>query len=85
VALADDGVLHAGALYLPDEGRGAAAEGPASLNLEEVEEWAIRRALAQTAGNNTQAARLLGIHRDTLINKLRKYRIEKGGQAGHPV
>jgi Nif-specific regulatory protein len=78
VAMAtDDAVLNAGDLNLPDCST-MQAECPPSLNLEALEEWAIRQALAETGNNNTQAARLLGIHRDTLINKLRKYRIEKG-------
>ncbi len=79
VAMAEGEEIRAGELYLPDEKRLAEAERPGSLNLEALEEWAIRRALEQTGHNNTQAARLLGIHRDTLINKLRKYRIEKNG------
>ncbi|HTU18353.1 MAG TPA: sigma 54-interacting transcriptional regulator [Gemmataceae bacterium] len=48
-----------------------------TLNLEELEAWAIRQALAHTGGNNTQAARMLGIHRDTLITKMKKFGIER--------
>jgi DNA-binding NtrC family response regulator len=48
-----------------------------TLNLDELEARAIRQALAQTGGNNTQAARLLGIHRDTLITKMKKFGIER--------
>lgn len=73
----EDAVIHAGDLYLPEEGTTGKVESPPSLNLEALEEWAIRRALERTGNNNTQAARLLGIHRDTLINKLKKYRIER--------
>jgi Nif-specific regulatory protein len=50
---------------------------PASLNLEEVEAYTIRQALRQTRGNLSQAAKLLGIHRDTLGMKLKKYEIDK--------
>ena len=50
---------------------------PPTLNLDELEARAIRQALAQTGGNNTQAARLLGIHRDTLISKMKKFGIER--------
>jgi Nif-specific regulatory protein len=77
VALCDDrGVVHAGDLRLPDEP--GAAPGPVeSLNLEALEAWAIRQALARTGGNATQAAQLLGIHRDTLQAKLKKYGIER--------
>ena len=52
-----------------------AAEGDAAddgLNLAEVERDLLVRALTQTQGNVTQAARLLGVTRDTL-----RYRIEK--------
>jgi len=74
-ALADeDGVIHAGDLHLPEDAS-LPAPGPPSLNLEELEAWAIRHALERTGHNNTRAARLLGIHRDTLINKLKKYRL----------
>jgi Nif-specific regulatory protein len=68
--------LHAGDLRLPDP-EGAVGEAPKSLNLEELEAWAIGQALARTGGNNTQAARVLGIHRDTLITKMKKYGIER--------
>lgn len=79
VAMAGEGaLLNAGDLYLPDDRGAVTTDCPPSLNLEALEEWAIRHALDRTDGNNTQAARLLGIHRDTLINKLKKYRIEKG-------
>lgn len=50
---------------------------PASLNLEAVEAWAIRQVLVQTEWNNTQAALILGITRGTLIDKIRKYRLER--------
>jgi DNA-binding NtrC family response regulator len=48
-----------------------------SLNLEELEAWAIRQALSATGNNVTRAARMLGIVRDTLANKMRRYEIEK--------
>jgi DNA-binding NtrC family response regulator len=79
VATTEGNVISARSLHLLNEQPSAATEGPASLNLEEVEAWAIRHALAQTHGNNTQTAKLLGIHRDTLITKLKKYGIERQG------
>jgi two-component system, NtrC family, response regulator AtoC len=52
-------------------------EGPASVNLEELEAWAIREAVKRTGGNNTKAADMLGINRDTLIRKMKKYGINR--------
>lgn len=53
-----------------------AADRPPSLNLDEIEAWAIRQALTQTEWNNTQAAQVLGIARGTLIEKIKKYQIQ---------
>jgi Nif-specific regulatory protein len=50
---------------------------PPSLNLEELESWAIRQALRRTGGNVSQAARMLGIVRDTLGSKMKKYGIRR--------
>jgi two-component system response regulator HydG len=50
---------------------------PPSLNLEELESWAVRQALRRTGGNISQAARMLGIVRDTLASKIKKYGIKK--------
>ncbi len=44
------------------------------LTMEEIERQAIFRALAQTGGNRTQAAELLGIGLRTLQRKLKEYR-----------
>ncbi len=70
--------------HLPSEIRGASAlsspragarrSGPIPT-LDEVERDAILRALAHTRGNKTLAARLLGISRQTLRAKTRKYGI----------
>lgn len=57
---------------------GTVAGEPPSLNLEELEAWAIRQALRRTHNNVSQAAKLLGICRDTLTNKMRKYGITRG-------
>jgi two-component system, NtrC family, response regulator HydG len=48
-----------------------------SLNLEELETWAIGEALKEMRGNLSKAAKTLGIHRDTLSMKMKKYGIEK--------
>ena len=55
-----------------DAGAETAGTEDAALNLAEVERDLLVRALAQTHGNVTQAARLLGVSRDTL-----RYRIDK--------
>jgi DNA-binding NtrC family response regulator len=67
--------LHCLDRLLLDEPASAGSDQLPTLNLDELEARAIRQALAQTGDNNTQAARLLGIHRDTLISKRRKYGI----------
>ena len=56
----------------------AAADAPPSLNMDEIEEWAICRAMRQTHGNVSHAAKLLNVSRDTLHNKLNKLKKEMG-------
>ncbi len=65
--------LLAEARAITAEARGAArpAAGP-SLNLEEIERDTIARAMRQSGGVVTEAARLLGIDRRTLQRKLRR-------------
>jgi DNA-binding NtrC family response regulator len=43
--------------------------------LEELEQTMIRQALERTHGNRSRAARLLGLTRDTLLYRLKKYAI----------
>jgi Nif-specific regulatory protein len=74
VVMSESDVVDACDLLLP--AGLAEADHPPSLNLDEIEAWAIRKALHQTAGNNVQAARLLGIARETLASKRKKYKIE---------
>jgi two-component system, NtrC family, response regulator HydG len=57
----------------------AVVDQPMSLKLDDVEAWAIREALKQTKGNITAAARILGISRETLSQKIKKYGIPKDG------
>ena len=79
VATADGPVISLRSLdrLLLDEMPSGASDQLPTLNLDELEARAIRQALAQTGGNNTQASRLLGIHRDTLISKMKKFGIER--------
>jgi len=51
---------------LPDHG----------IKLDELEQQMIRQALYKTHGNRSQAARLLGLTRDTLLYRLKKYAID---------
>ncbi len=46
---------------------------PIGQSLEEIERLAIVQTLERTRGNKRAAAAMLGIHRPTLYNKLRKY------------
>jgi Nif-specific regulatory protein len=71
VVMADGDVLDAVAFPLPEASGESLTLRP--LNLEALERWAIPEALKRTGGNKTQAAELLGISRETLANKLKKY------------
>jgi len=50
-----------------------ASDFPNSLDMDVIETWAIRRALAKTGGNVSQAARRLGINRTTLYNRMENW------------
>jgi transcriptional regulator with PAS, ATPase and Fis domain len=67
------------AISRPDTGapaEGAATQIPTEgLSLEENERGLLARALAKTGGNQTQAARLLRITRDTLRYKMKKFNL----------
>jgi DNA-binding NtrC family response regulator len=66
---------------LPEDltGTGATASAPLSEDrirpLADVEKQAILEALESCGGNRTRAAELLGVTRNTIINKLRAYGI----------
>lgn len=56
----------------------AASNGPFTLpdsgiSLDELEQEMIRQALERTRGNRSRAARLLGLSRDTLLYRIKKY------------
>ncbi len=73
VAMTQSEVLYQPALRLDVE----AAPAPQTLNLEELEARAIREALTRTDGVLVHASKLLGIHRETLLNKMKRYEIER--------
>ncbi len=52
----------------------------AGLSMREMEKQLILKTLEETRGNKSQAARLLGISRRTLLNKLHEYRIGDGDE-----
>jgi len=56
---------------------GGGPELPPSLDMDELETWAIRKALVQTGGNVSRAAQVLGMSRDTLHTKLKKKAIDR--------
>ncbi len=47
-----------------------------SLIMEGVERVIIEKALEHTKGNKRKAAQVLGINRNTLSNKMKKYEID---------
>jgi two-component system, NtrC family, response regulator AtoC len=64
---------------------GSAPPAPhAPASLEEMERGHIASVLAHTGGNVSQAARILGIDRVTLYNKMRKYQLRKDGEDETP-
>jgi two-component system response regulator AtoC len=69
--------------HLPNEllGRGGVPRipgAPAAMTLAQMEAEHIGEVLRLTAGNKSQAARILGISRQGLIEKLRRLRVEEG-------
>ena len=49
--------------------------GMGGRSLKEMERELIRATLGETGGNKSQTARILGISRQTLINKIKEYRL----------
>jgi Nif-specific regulatory protein len=72
VVMTDCDTIDAGALHLTE---GESGGGGLPLNLEELEKWAITEALKRTNGNKSAAADMVGISRETLANKLKKYEV----------
>ncbi|VTT98243.1 two sigma54 fis family transcriptional regulator : Sigma54 specific transcriptional regulator, Fis family OS=Pirellula staleyi (strain ATCC 27377 / DSM 6068 / ICPB 4128) GN=Psta_4161 PE=4 SV=1: FHA: Sigma54_activat: HTH_8 [Gemmataceae bacterium] len=62
-----------------------AVDAPTSLDMDEIETWAIRKALRQTGGNVSHAAKLLGMSRDTLHTKIKKKNIDRDALVTTPA
>ena len=43
--------------------------------LEKIEKFLVQKALVETKGNQVQAAKLIGISRNTLRHRIEKYRL----------
>jgi DNA-binding NtrC family response regulator/pSer/pThr/pTyr-binding forkhead associated (FHA) protein len=70
-------VIQPGEIHLDDVETAFDCNGPTSLKLADVEAWAIRQVVSRTR-TNVEAAEQLGINRDTLLVKMKKYAIERG-------
>jgi DNA-binding NtrC family response regulator len=57
----------------PEAATGAPALPPPGVDLAHWEQALIERAMREAGGNQTQAARRLGISRDTLRYRLKKF------------
>jgi DNA-binding NtrC family response regulator len=66
----------AGSAPGPEEVGGASSSRPAGMDLEQWERSLIEQALRESDGNQTRAAQRLGISRDTLRYRLKKYGIQ---------
>ncbi|MCK4415162.1 MAG: sigma-54-dependent Fis family transcriptional regulator [Candidatus Eisenbacteria sp.] len=74
--------LIAGSAGPPEEPRRAAAPPTQPVRpFVELEREALRQALTRARGNKSKAARILGLHRNTLMRRLRKFGLSDDGQA----
>ncbi len=78
--VAQGGVVRPADLGLEPEPARERGGATAQLTLEEMERRHIAEVLGHAGGNVSQAARLLGIDRVTLYNKMRKYRLTREGE-----
>ena len=51
--------------------------------VEEFEKRFIKRVLDRTDGNQSRAAQVLGIHRNTLSRKINEYKLGSGNHRSH--
>jgi DNA-binding NtrC family response regulator len=69
--------------HLPEEwrqGGNVPAANPTQRTLRDVEAQHIADVLGLTSGQIGEAARILGVHRNTLTRKIRQYRLQHRGR-----
>jgi two-component system, NtrC family, response regulator AtoC len=67
-------------LGMATHGGGTAAAAPELASLEDVERRHVAAVLGHTGGNVSQSARILGIDRVTLYNKMRRWNLRRDGE-----
>jgi len=67
--------LDQGVLYGPGSGERSAVAAAGESSLPEVERAMLESALKKCSGNQTQAAKMLGVSRDTLRYRIKKFKI----------
>jgi transcriptional regulator with GAF, ATPase, and Fis domain len=77
VLAAGAAVVDADHLQLPTGGEAAESAERAARRKDPFDKERVLEALQRSHGNQTEAARLLGVSRRTLINKLEKYGLER--------
>ena len=82
MAVAGGGVIQAADLGLAPAGAAVPDEDDVLVSLEDVERRHIASVLQRTQHNISRAARVLGIDRATLYNKMRRYRLGRDGSFG---
>src|SRR5262249_43127454 len=69
---------------VPEPSAAAQAPAPVPQSAPPAEAEQIRQALTQTGGNVVQAARLLGVSRETLRYRMQRYGIQRSRPAAVP-
>lgn len=84
VIFADDHIINEKEIILPDQtshhdqGQADVLEIPdAGMNIADVEKKLLKEALTKANGNQTRAAKLLGLSLDTFRYRMKKYKINK--------
>jgi two-component system, NtrC family, response regulator AtoC len=87
IVVATSSVVQAADLGLSPSGPRGTGESGGLVSLEEIERRHIAGVLQETGGNISHAARVLGIDRATLYNKMRKFQLRRDGDfdSDHPA